>query len=236
MTVAEIKEKLVLLGVLEEDIKGKNKEALELMLNEIEVVEPDPPQYGKEGWEEYVMSRFKEDELFEGKHPTLNGLRRVANELFGGLTRSAVVKLERNWEGRGSAYCVYEIILHPGVTFHGCGDSTEHNTHEAYSIYPVALAENRAEARAYRKALMLKTVAAEEMKETKNEFTSVLSSTSEYSDNDLMSSQQEIIIKTKCKQQSIDYDLFIKENSSGKPTRKEAIDLISKLNDLQQGR
>jgi hypothetical protein len=193
------------------------------------------PSYGDEGWEEYVMSQFAEKELFDSKYPRLNGLRRVALKLLGRVLSSGPVKLERNWDGTGSAYCIYELEFEHNIRFSAIGDASPYNMDDVYNIYPSLIAENRAEARAYRKALLLSVVAAEEVKENKESFTSVLSTTVEYNDQDPISAQQETIIKTKCKQLNLNYETFIKDSGIVKPTRKDAIELINKLNNIQQG-
>jgi hypothetical protein len=202
---------------------------------ENEVVEINVPSYGDEGWEDYVMSQFTEKELYNAKYPKLNGLRRVGLKLLGRVIKSYPVKIERNWDGTGSACCIYEIEFENGITYSAVGDASPYNMDDVYNIYPSLIAENRAEARTYRKALLLSVVAAEEVKENKESFTSVLSSTGEYNDEDPMSTQQETIIKTKCKQLNLDYESFIKDSNLVKPTRKDAIELINKLNNIQQG-
>ena len=45
------------------------------------------PAYGSEDWNEYVMSKFENGELFDG-NPTCAGLRRVAEELLGTIVVS----------------------------------------------------------------------------------------------------------------------------------------------------
>lgn len=192
------------------------------------------PEYASKEWEDYVLTLFDEDELYEGKYPTLPGLRRVTASIFPVLS-STIKQFSRTFNEKGEAYCVYELILEinekPRI-FNSVADATAYNMGDLYSIYPAAIAENRAEARAYRKALGLTICAADEMKESKSkDFESVLSSTGEYDENELMSSQQETALKIKCKQLGIDYDKIIPE----KATKKDALALMNTINNYQQG-
>lgn len=193
----------------------------------------EPPKYTSKEWEDYVLGLFQPDELYEGKYPTLPGLRRVASYLFPVLS-STIKQFNRTFHDKGEAFCVYELILEieeKTRIFNAVADATAYNMGELYSIYPAAIAENRAEARCYRKALGLTICAADEMKEAKTkDFESVLSSTGEYDESEPMSSQQEIALKMKCKQLGIDYDKIIPPNA----TKKDALALMNTINVYQQ--
>ena len=164
-----------LLNKLNTNLFGDLENALETVLEEDDtklVPTTNPPVYGDINWEKYVLEQFEFDELYDDKYPTLNGLRRVAINVLGTIVSSKIVQMSRNWEDSASAYCIYELVFNTPYgqqTFHGAADACPSNMSEehGYSIYSVAIAENRAEARAYRKALLLKVVSSEEMKNTK---------------------------------------------------------------------
>lgn len=194
----------------------------------------DIPNYGDENWEEYVLSNFTEEELYEGKFPTLNGLRRVAIKVFGHCIESYPIDLK--WNG-DSALCLYRLVffskdLKTNVVYGAAADATQNNMNGAYCVYPSAIAENRAEARAYRKMLLLKVVTADEIKDANEKYKSVLEETSvsgEYDESAPMSSQQENLIKIKCSQLNINYDDFVADLGPV-ITRQNAVELINKLN------
>jgi hypothetical protein len=191
---------------------------------------------GDFGWHDFVMSEFHEDELYEGKYPTLKGLRRVCCNLFGVL-ESQITELKSTLEENtpGRAYCVYRILLGDGRIFYGAADAHRGNIQGDYNIYPVAIAENRAEARAYRKALMLNVVAAEEMSGSeKTEFVSVLSG--EYSEDSPISNGQLTVINSKCSQLGISSAKFLESVGyvEGKSTKKDGKAFIGVINGYQQ--
>lgn len=191
---------------------------------------------GDFGWHDYVMGLFHEDELYEGKYPTLKGLRRIAYRLFGVL-QSEIVEMKATLDesSPGRAFCTYKLLLSDGRIYYGAADAYRGNIQGDYNIYPVAIAENRAEARAYRKALMLNVVAAEEMSGSeKTEFVSVLSG--EYSEDSMISAGQLKVLENKCKDLGISLDKFLDGVGyvEGKSTKKNGKDYIGIINGYQQ--
>jgi len=195
------------------------------------------PEIGDVDWHDYVLSQFSEDELYEGKFPTLKGLRRVSHQLLGPLKASRIVKMDSLLDPNhfGRACCVYELEYMGGYVFAGSADAYSGNVNGSYGCYVVALAENRAEARAYRKALMINVVTADEMTGSeKNEFINILSG--EYKEDDLVSSTQKALIDSKVKQLGINLEKFYDKFtfSTEKTTKTEAKDIIKTLNSYQQ--
>jgi hypothetical protein len=115
-----------------------------------------------------------------------------------------------------------------------------------FQVFVTATAATRAEGRALRKALRLKTVAAEEMtsKDTAKIAKDISKkkgldvSTSEYDSSGSMTGPQANFIDGKSKQLNVDAQKVLKEVANvvniSKTTKKQASDVIEKLNEYQQ--
>ena len=197
-------------------------------------------------WNNYVMQHFEEDEVFDGM-PLTNGLRRVAELLMGRIIYSGVENVIVSTDGQsiGRSTVVWKIIFEDGSCFIDVADSWEGNTDDMFCAYTTATAATRAEGRALRKALRLKTVAAEEVTKkntaeiVKNISKSTSSSTGgvEYETTGRMTENQERFIDSKCKQLDINAANLFKEvfnlSVSKKIDKKQASDAIQKLNEYQ---
>jgi len=108
-------------------------------------------------WDGYVLSHFTPEELIDG-HPTVGGLRRVAEYLLGEIVSgiSDVVQVPVNPDNRATV--IHTITFESGKRFSGAADSYWGNTDKPYGLFPIAIAETRAEARALRRALKLKNI------------------------------------------------------------------------------
>jgi hypothetical protein len=198
------------------------------------------PIYGSEEWENYVMSLFTEDELYiddkKNGYPTLNGMRRISLLVLGDIVKSAPTLVVSN--PPVSCYCIYEIQFDNGKIFGAAADASTDNISGAYSVYPTAIAESRAEARAYRKALLLKTASAEEIKGNEKAFNTVLQSVKEYDSEGDISSQQISIIETKCKKLKINKNKFLESENVNLDfkgaKRSDGINLSKKISEFQQ--
>lgn len=239
-TVASMK-KAELVQALELESVGFEKEDS----TDENVEDSSVPKFGDIGWADYVMSLFDESELYEGKHPLLKGLRRVGTLLLGGVWESKVIKLEFAGD---RAYCVYELRLGDDRIIHGAADAHKENIQGAYNVYPVAIAENRAEARAYRKALMIDVCTAEELSGSEKSYFGNMTvlgeyatkdntpvSSGEYSDDALLSSEQMKIITAKTTQLGINTEKFLESLGyvEGKTTKKDGRDFIGVINEYQ---
>lgn len=211
-----------------------------------EETEPAPakvPMYNSPEWSDYVMTKFAEGEIYDG-NPTVPGLRRVAEEVLGPIIVSGPVSLNaqhpENPEFVGRASCVYEVTFEwlrdlsrftseedivngklPRRTFRAAAGSNQNNTDAEFAIYPEAMAETRAEARALRKALGLKNVVANEelTKQDAHEAVkrSVIRNQQPVSffdevsgeGGDKIKTNQKVHIEAKCKQLGIDVLKFI---------------------------
>ena len=130
-------------------------------------------QKGDDGWEEFVMSQFREDELFDGS-PNVHGLRRVASKVLGDIVFDGPVEVKSEYpsfdfDSVGRATCRYEVriawhglggwvseeeLANPSVrTFGGWASVTIANADGQYINFPEAWAETRAASRAFKTAL-----------------------------------------------------------------------------------
>ena len=198
----------------------------------------DKVRYGSPEWNDFVITHFQPNELYNETYPTLNGMRRVAELLLGQVVTSEVKQLNSSLDpdSTGRAFCIYSITINNFCgsrhyrIFNGAAEAYAGNiSGDTYAVYPVTIAESRAEARAYRKALLLTTVTAEEVKGNEKVFENIKE---EYNEDEDMSSQQETIIKSKCKQLGIDRDKFIIQFGN-KPKRRDGIAAVKLLSEYQ---
>lgn len=204
-------------------------------LEEVEMDRSSP------GWSDYVISLFREDEMMvknENKYPTLKGLRRVFYNIFGPPSFSGVVDYSSptTESSPGRAHANYELVFYDcgrEMRYRGAADAYPGNIAGGYQVYPLAIAENRAEARAYRKALMLNIVTAEEMGNEESHFVSVLSSTGEFNESEPMNDNQMLVVKNKSKELNIDLDKFLefmkKDLSVDKLSKKEGLECVKRI-------
>lgn len=129
-----------------------------------DVVENNTPDPTSPEWNEYVLSLFEKNERYDGR-PLCHGLRRVAELLLGRIVSSRPTQVFAPQSGNeiGRATVVWELVFQDGSVFSDVADCWEGNTDDAFCVFNTATAATRAEGRALRKALRLRTVAAEEM-------------------------------------------------------------------------
>lgn len=207
------------------------------------VVENMPSMLSAE-WHDYAMTLFHSSELVDG-HPLVAGLRRVAEVVLGPIIFSGptqVFPVQRE-DHHGRATVVFTVRFANGMEYAEVADSWEGNTDDMFCAFAVAIASTRAEARALRKALKIKGVAAEEL--TKKDTAKIVrdissaktSSEGEYNEQSRMSDAQHNFIDVKCKQLNIDGQKLFKQfrvDSGQKVSKKVASDIIDALNDYQR--
>lgn len=201
------------------------------------------PDYNSVAWHDYAMSHFDESEKDDG-YPTLYGLRRVAELLLGSIIQSGPTQLmpPTSETAPGRSSCVYTVVFDwqdSGIerAFSAAGGAYSGNTDESYCIYPEAIAESRAEARALRKALKLKTMAAEEAPKNKRQSVEVEKvTTPEWNADEPITSVQQMFITQKCKEMEIDLTKFVEtigKKQLGELTKGEGKTSIELLNKYQ---
>ena len=195
------------------------------------IMDESAPSITSPEWNDYILELFADNELFDGR-PTCAGLRRVSELVLGQVVSSKPTQVFPPSGGNevGRATVVWEVIFSDGSVF---------------CVFNTATAATRAEGRALRKALRLRTVAAEEM--TKKDTASIVKSISqtkrvetegEYDDSYRMSDAQANFIDAKCNQLNLNVAEFFNEvfdlNVKRKIDKRQASDAIKKLNDYQQ--
>ena len=213
-----------------------------------DVIMDDAPDITSPDWNEYVMELFEENELIDGM-PLSAGLRRVSELVLGPVKSSGPVQVfpPKDDHSHGRATVVWKVDFMNGQSFSDVADCWEGNTDDTFCAFSGATAGTRAEARALRKALRLRSVAAEEV--TKKDTAQVGRSISrgktveeptagEYQDSSRMTDPQSNHINVKCKQLDINVGNLFKEefnvSVSRKVTKKQASAAIEKLNSFQR--
>jgi hypothetical protein len=209
----------------------------------------DGPGRTSPDWNDYVMSLFEDDEMFQ-KRPTCAGLRRVAELIMGPLISSKPTQVfpPTTSDEIGRATVVWEVVFTTGQLFADVADCWEGNTDDAFCVFNTATAATRAESRALRKALGIKTASSEEM--TSKNTASIVKELSgkkpnsttegEYDNSGRMTDPQANFIDVKAKQLDINVAEFFKNvftiNVNRKVDKRQASDGIEKLNEYQQNK
>lgn len=211
-----------------------------------DVIMSNAPSMLSSEWHDFAMTLFEESELVDGQYPLVAGLRRVAEVALGPIVFSGptqVFPVQRD-DHHGRATVVFTVEFANGQRFAEVADSWEGNTDDMFCAFAVAIASTRAEARALRKALKIKGVAAEEL--TKKDTAKIVrdisskreSSDGDYDEQSRMSDAQFNFIDIKCRQLNIDGKKLFKDifnsDSNKKVSKKVASDIIDKLNDYQR--
>lgn len=207
------------------------------------------PSYTSPEWSDYVLSVFASDETDTDGHPYLTGLRRVTEKLLGNVLNSYVETIQQLGNGILCKYtieiewCKDEVGLvdeigrthYPVRKFTAVADAHSGNVDDGiFQNYFTTVAESRAEARAYRKALQLKVVAKDEIcKKNQDE----LNSKNKSYDSNKMTLPQKTMIQAKCLQFDIDVEKFAQQSFSEsfeKLSKKQALDMIKQFDAYQK--
>jgi hypothetical protein len=225
---------------------GKQSESDEE--NKKEILQTDPE------WNDHVMSFFAPDELVgEGRDakPKVAGLRRVTELLIGTIVKGEVKNLFHHPDDTpiGKTFAVYEVTIQTDnkslpVVYSDAADSSAHNTDSPFEVFGAAMAVTRAEARALRKALKLRQVAAEECSKLTDkkhsEKEGARSNRSPDDDHRLINADQERYITSQCEKLGVDVVQFINSGENTYPTIKAVPHEIAKkmtqrINEYKQG-
>ena len=210
-----------------------------------DVVLDNAPSMLSPEWHDYAMKLFQEDELING-HPLVTGLRRVSELVLGPMSFSGPtwVKPTDRDDHHGRATVIFTIEFANGLRCAEVADSWEGNTDDMFCAFAVAIASTRAEARALRKVLKIKGVAAEEL--TKKDTAKIVrdlskqtnSTSGDYDDSGRMSDAQFNFIDVKCRQLNVNGKKLFKEvcnvDQNRKVSKKAASEIIDVLNNYQK--
>lgn len=216
------------------------------------------PDRGTPDWDAYIMSQFTSDELIDFgkiKTPCLRGVSRVVNKMFD-IEKSGPSRVE-NWfaNNNPAATVTYEVVGVDKVTskrytFSAVADAWSGNMgdNKDFNTHPSAVAESRAESRALKKLLDLRSVPAyEEIAKSNNGYgPSVFDEQEEKTSN--ITEIQQATIEAKCKQFGVDVYKFINKLHFVDPekhpepkfsmidelTNKQAAKLLKELGDYQK--
>lgn len=207
-----------------------------------QVVENTNPFYQDVGWSDFVLSLLADDEKDVNGNPRVIGLRRIAETLLGDIVFSGPISYTGSGSSMeaGRAAVLYEVEFEWRIAkrgdyipldgdlqrrkFRAVASCSELNMPEnKFNVHPEAIAETRAEARCFKKALGLKCVTAEEL------------GLSEYvASSEKASSPQKILIKTKCTALGLNLTTFLNGKDLEAISKDEALSYIEKLDDVQR--
>ena len=209
-----------------------------------DVIMSDAPDMLSPEWSDYVKTLFDPSEMIDG-NPLVHGLRRVSEQVIGPIMFSGPSQVfpVTSEHGVGRATVVFTVRFANGLECSEVADSWEGNTDDTFCAFAVAIASTRAEARALRKALKMKGVAAEEL--TKKDTAKIVRQASqvtkqsdgEYNEADGMTSSQAKFLDSKCKQLNINVTKLLHSlgiDPNRKITKGRASDAIEAVNDKQR--
>ena len=167
------------------------------------------PKRGTKEWNDFVMSKFNDDERVSYKTPEgrtieavrADGLRRVGELVLGNILYSGPVTSSVNYSGPKGLPCAnvqYKIVLE-GPTgyiseFQSLGEVSYLNTEDSFLGFALLTAETRAKGRAWREALGVKTYAIEEFSGKKDTAAAVAEvSSADWKEQPITTSQQRTI-------------------------------------------
>ncbi len=211
-----------------------------------DVIQDDRPHHTDPDWDKYVMSHFQDNEKMDGR-PLVAGLRRVTEVLIGKIVFSGPTQVWPPLDDKSiRSTVIWTTTFEDGSSFSDVADVWEGNTDDMFCAFSTATAATRAEARSLRKALRIRSVAAEEM--TKKDTAAIIKNISkanglqstegEYEDQSRMTDAQSNFIDVKSKQLNVDVEKLFQNVFSisvkRKVTKSQASNAIKKLNEYQQ--
>lgn len=206
---------------------------------------PKRPRYQDPEWHDFVMSQFVPEELDDKGNPKVDGLRRVTEGLLGEVIESRPIQstsqdgvaavnwiLVIAWLGDNPSIDLSGDYKVPTRTFGAFADANPNNCKAPYSNFLASMADTRAEAKAFRRALRLRCIAAEEVQLGDNTFEEKVSDGS-FKDNEPINDSQKALITTVADRLNIDIgklvDSIHKHRTLESLTKAEAAVVIRQL-------
>ena len=133
------------------------------------------PDITQPEWNDFIMTEFHETETDNNGYPRVTGLRRLTEKYLGTIVESIARVVQSpcpDNEKRATVEYIVKILDIDGLvkTYGDAADAYAANiggdntsVKNVVTLHPVAVATTRAEARALRKALKLRTISAEEV-------------------------------------------------------------------------
>lgn len=193
------------------------------------------PRLGSKDWQDYVLSLLEKDEYADvngERFPKASGLRRVAQLVLGDIVSCGptIVFPAADDKSAGRATVVFEVKIawKENVvegwydlnefkdfeirTFSDVAESWHGNTPDKFAVHAAATASSRAMGRAFKNALCINVLTAEEMSNDKDpsQFASPKTGdTGDYNEDDKINGSQKEMITDKCAMLGIDVYKFI---------------------------
>ena len=176
------------------------------------------------GWSEYVLDHLDDSELRDG-NPTVDGLRRVTEEVFGDIiTSSSHIYNHDTSRGVCTIKHTLQIRKHSTgdiITVDGCVDVNRSNIPHPFNQHLVATADTRAEGKAIRRALKIRVVTAEEMQNSDED--DLLAAEENITD------QQILAINQMCKRLDVNLEKAVKTNCATAKSVRSASNLQGRM-------
>ena len=197
--------------------------------------EPDRPNIGDEGWNEFILCQLRGNEKADkgGIRPKADGLIRILRQETGGrlMMTSNVISCTQDY-----ACVTVTLSLPNGEVFSGTAECSSQNTKHPFYNYPSATAETRAMGRAAKRALGLVGITtAEEIGDTPP-----APSNDENRTEGGINQSQIRFIDRQCKKYNIDVELVVQHilpndvNAINDLSHAEALEVNKLLNDVRE--
>ena len=189
----------------------------------VEKTENKIPSPTDPNWVDYVLDQLADHELSQG-NPTTDGLRRVAEKVFGEIIESDTEILEspKGTSGRATAKHTLVIAKYSGNTIRvsACVDVLGDKLPYPFNQHLVSTVCTRAEGKALRRALKIRVQTAEELSNSEEEITDISQD---------INDQQIAAIKTLAKRMDVDIEKFVKSSCKKAKSIKQVTNIQGRM-------
>ena len=200
-------------------VEGETEEEILAQEDTEQKISPHSP-----GWSEHVLDHLDDSELRDG-NPTVDGLRRVTEEVFGDILGSSS-HIYNHDTSRGVCTIKHTLQIRKHLTgdiisVDGCVDVNRSNIPHPFNQHLVATADTRAEGKAIRRALKIRVVTAEEMQNSDED--DLLAAEENITD------QQILAINQMCKRLDVNLEKAVKTNCATAKSVRSASNLQGRM-------
>jgi len=203
-----------------------------------DVQEPNAKQCTDPDWAEYVLDQLADHELINGA-PTTDGLRRVAEKIFGQILVSDTDVIEVPKEALKGKATVKHTMVFDRIDGRGqlrvsaCVDALGSSLPAPFNKHIVATACTRAEGKALRRALKIRVTTAEELVATDDP--------DEDNSGEPINDQQVLAINQMCKRNNLNVVGVVKDTAKSAKTIKDVKNvegrfILTKLSEYQRSK